>query len=334
MVKRCPHAIWDPLGEQTQPRMSAHDIVCLHTMVGYGTGTRAMFKKNGYGGTESTYGVCGIWGSDETVNIEGRAYQWQDRAYTADANLKGNPRVISIETADNAPALPDNIVKLTPKMVDAVVNIIAWECSIEAHSECPTTWDCYIGTQWSGMIVAIPPVLIDDSKPNRRGIGYHRQGCDPWRVPGGELWSAKYGKECPGTRRIAQLRDEIIPLVQAKLRGEDMATAEETWNWDGIPAPEREPDKAGNPAWKPTSYFKAMLNTIDEVSVATDDALAQVEANRDAIAALTTRLAALDLSAVTAALAQASTDAAAKVAQAGEELLAKLDAIRLDINRG
>ena len=28
-MKRCPHAVWDPLGDQTQPKMTAHDIVCV-----------------------------------------------------------------------------------------------------------------------------------------------------------------------------------------------------------------------------------------------------------------------------------------------------------------
>ena len=48
-------------------------------------------------------------------------------------------------------------------------------------------------------------MLAQDSRPGTRGVGYHRLGCDPYRVTGGELWSSSYGKVCPGDARIAQL---------------------------------------------------------------------------------------------------------------------------------
>lgn len=44
-----------------------------------------------------------------------------------------------------------------------------------------------------------------NSRPSSHGVGVHRYGIDPWRVSGGELWTAHAGKVCPGTARITQL---------------------------------------------------------------------------------------------------------------------------------
>jgi hypothetical protein len=73
----------------------------------------------------------------------------------------------------------------------------------------------------------IPPVIIPDTKPGRRGIAYHRQGCEHsdglgshpgYLVRGGERWSLSRGKGCPGPKRIAQLDKIIIPRVKAILK--------------------------------------------------------------------------------------------------------------------
>jgi hypothetical protein len=164
-------------------------------MVGYLKSTDTMFKKNGYGGTESHFGVGGIWGSDLPANLDGVVYQWQDLDYRADANLEGNHRLISIETADNAPQFAKDILPWTPKQVDAIIRLVTELCR---------KYD-------------IPPVLIPDSKSTRRGIGYHAQGIPPNLVSGGERWSKANGKECPAARRILQIKQVIIPGVQAAL---------------------------------------------------------------------------------------------------------------------
>lgn len=195
-MARYPGAEWRPLGEQTEPRMTRPDIVCLHTMVGYLSSTDTMFKRKGYTGTESHFGVGGKWGrSDIAHKLDGVVYQWQDTSRQADANGMGNDRLISIETADNAPDFPRDLEPWTPRQLDALVKLVAWCC--RTHD--------------------IPPVLIPDSRPGRRGIGYHKQGCDPWRVEGGELWSSAYAKECPGPARIEQVKTIIVPRVAAAL---------------------------------------------------------------------------------------------------------------------
>ena len=205
MANRYPLADFDPLGPQTEDRMTSHDIICWHTMVGSLSGTDAFFEADGYGGTESHFGTGG---AGEKVK------QWQDLAFTADANLDGNPRVISIENADKGPGFAawsgSNVPAFTGKQLAQLIDLTAWLCSKEAHSACPSSWLCHQ--------VGIPPVLIPDSKPGRRGIGYHRQGIDgslpDMRVPGGEVWSSSRGKICPGDRRVAQLKAAIPEIAK------------------------------------------------------------------------------------------------------------------------
>jgi hypothetical protein len=207
--------------------MTAHNLIIVHTMVGYLYSTDAMFREGGYSGTESHYGLGGRWGSDAEHHLDGAVWQWQDRGRQADANLEANPQAISIETADNAPGGADDITGWTAKQAAALVTLLAWECSVEAHRSCPDTWACRHGMTWHGIRVAIPPELVPDSRPHRRGLAYHRQGIDPWRVDGGQRWSTARGKECPGPVRIRQFTREIIPAVQARLRGEDVLTTED-----------------------------------------------------------------------------------------------------------
>jgi hypothetical protein len=198
-----PNARYRPLDRtQKQAPMASHDLVILHTMVGNLTGTNAYFMANGWTGTESHFGVGGPWGD----NRDGEIIQWQDTRYRADAQLEGNHRAISIETGDNAPASAADVKPWTPAQLAALVDIITWCCK---------TYD-------------IPPVLVPDSKPGRRGIAYHRQGCEHSRgvgavagflVPGGERWSNAVGKECPGPQRIAQIPG-IVARVKARLGAE------------------------------------------------------------------------------------------------------------------
>jgi hypothetical protein len=223
-----PGATWEPLGPQTQRAMTAHDVLCFHTMVGSLAGTSSMFHRDGYGGTESHLGV----------GEHGETEQWQDGMYAADANLEGWGRVFSIETADYGGGFgkwntnnADNVPSWTAAQLDRLVDITVWFCRPETHSRCPSTWRC--------RREGVPCVLIPDTKRGRRGIGYHRQGCDPWRVDGGERWSKAYGKGCPGPKRIEQLIEIVIPRAQRLLAGgvdneEDDLNAQEKAQLDRI----------------------------------------------------------------------------------------------------
>jgi hypothetical protein len=48
----------------------------------------------------------------------------------------------------------------------------------------------------------VPLQDMVNSLPTSRGFGVHRYGIDPYRVPGGELWSKVYAKACPGDSRF------------------------------------------------------------------------------------------------------------------------------------
>lgn len=127
---------------------------------------------------------------------------WLD--YRAAGNLEGNWRVISTETEDvNAGVFPSPWADppWTQAQLDKLIVSGAWKCAR----------------------YNIPPELIPDTKPGRRGIAYHRQGIAgnyvPYDgiVPGGERWSNAFGKICPA-RRVHQLKTIVIPGIQAILR--------------------------------------------------------------------------------------------------------------------
>ena len=184
------YGLWKPLAQnwESQARLTTPDIICVHTMAGSLAGTDSWFRQDGYGGTESHFGVGG----------DGVCWQWQDTSRVAEANYRGNHRTISIETADKGTGFStwtgSDVPAWTDQQVASLARLIAFLC--KEHS--------------------IPCMAIPDSLPGRRGIGHHRLGIDPWRVPGGEMWSSVRGKVCPGARRIAQL-PRVIETARALL---------------------------------------------------------------------------------------------------------------------
>jgi hypothetical protein len=112
------------------------------------------------------------------VRYDGDVEQYVDTQFRAPANLKGNPTMISIETQGGKIAGQ----KWTAAQLETLAQIAAW---------------CH-------QVHGIPLQAMPNSRPESIGIGYHRLGIDPWRVPDGELWSMSYGKTCPEEQRIAQ----------------------------------------------------------------------------------------------------------------------------------
>jgi peptidoglycan hydrolase-like protein with peptidoglycan-binding domain len=137
-------ALWRPLGAQTEPSIGVPRVLIVHTMVGNLAGTDAMFKRDGYIGTESTFGIGGPW---ETPSLDGVVYQWQELDHCADAQWDGNAYATSIETADGGnPNHP-----WTDKQLDALVHLAVWWCQQTHH----------------------PARLV--TSPSDTGIGYHAQ---------------------------------------------------------------------------------------------------------------------------------------------------------------
>lgn len=170
------------LNAATSSLMARYDVVCIHTIVGYAPAHAAHFS----------------------TRADGYIWQSRDTKYRSAANLNGNHRVIAIENEDHGPAFGawsgSNVPGFTEAQIESIARVCAW--AYQTHG--------------------IPLVLCPDSKPDSRGIAYHRQGCDGnfsgyqygGRVPGGELWSSAYGKVCPGDRRITQVINRIIPRAR------------------------------------------------------------------------------------------------------------------------
>ncbi len=179
-----------PLGPQTEARIARKNKVIIHTMVGTLAGTDSMFRAGGYTGTESHFGT----------GPNGEKWQWQDDEFEADAQLEGNDDCISIENADFGAPYPSwdtngsNVPEFTSAQIKAIVAICTVVC--RRHN--------------------IPARLIPDTEDATRGIGYHRQGIDPFRKHG-ERYSDSTGKVCPGDNRVRQIRNIIIPRVAANL---------------------------------------------------------------------------------------------------------------------
>lgn len=193
-MARMPGAEWKPV-PASSTRISRYDLVIIHTCVGSLAGTYNYFK----GGTSGA-------NSHFCTGAYGEIWQFVDTAYRSAANAAANPRSVTIENADMGPgfaawntASAANVPAFTPQQIEANARICAW-----AHLE-----------------HGVPLVAADTSRPDARGIGFHRLGCDPYRVPDGERWSSAYGKVCPAPRRIAQI-PQIIARAREIVNGDDM----------------------------------------------------------------------------------------------------------------
>lgn len=201
-MARYPGALWKPISadyRSTSPLTP--DLLGLHTIVGSAAGTWSYFNTGSGGrGVYSHFLVHGKWSSADT---DGEVWQCADTLYRAAANLNGNYRIISVETADNAPNDPADIEPWTMAQEAAIVDLMVW--AYRTHG--------------------IPLVLVPDSKPGRRGICYHKQGVDPFRVAGGELWSTAYGKTCPTDARFSRI-PVLIARATAIVNGSSPAPVE------------------------------------------------------------------------------------------------------------
>lgn len=188
MPIRDPFSVWRPFSGKSKVPLK-QDIVCVHTMVGTLAGSWDWANRPGT--PYWHYGVNGV----------GTAWQCHDLAFRSAANLNGNHRVIPIETSDMKEGVFPN-TWTNPPWTDAqvamLIKLIAWLC----------------------IRFNIPPVLIPDTKPGRRGLAYHRQGIAPQLVPGGEIWSKAAGKSCPAAR-VQQFINVVIPGVRKIVLKED-----------------------------------------------------------------------------------------------------------------
>jgi peptidoglycan hydrolase-like protein with peptidoglycan-binding domain len=144
MQTRYPRALWRPLSDKQTEPVIVPRVFIVHTMVGFLESTETMFKRDGYVGTESTFGVGGPW--DGLVR-DGAVWQWQSLDRQADAQYDGNVYATSVETSDGG----DPNHPWSEAQLNELVLLGTWWCRQTGH----------------------PPKLVHSSK--EAGFGYHRQ---------------------------------------------------------------------------------------------------------------------------------------------------------------
>jgi len=91
-------AQWRPLGNPTEePPIGIPKGMYWHTMVGYLLSTEKMFKRDGFSGVESTFGLGGQF---DPKGYDGVLFQWQQMSRQADAQGAGNAFLNSVECSD------------------------------------------------------------------------------------------------------------------------------------------------------------------------------------------------------------------------------------------
>lgn len=185
------------LPESGQQGTQPNYITIIHTMVGYLNGTDSYFRR-GDVSLESTLGVGGKYDGEQ---LDGAIYQWMRIQDRADANYNANAYAASIETSDGG-----GNRYLEP-----------WsEKQAESLAQISAAWCLFYNR---------PPVLVSRARQTERGLGHHRQGTDPWRLPGDDYWSPEGHRACPGETRIKQLSAEVIPRTQKILDSLDRTTS-------------------------------------------------------------------------------------------------------------
>ena len=95
-------------------------------MVGGLRSSDALFRREGYTGTESHFGVGGPW---DGADLDGAVWQWQTLDRQADAQNAGNAYATSIETADGG----EWTRPWSPKQIAALIKLGAWWCRQPGH---------------------------------------------------------------------------------------------------------------------------------------------------------------------------------------------------------
>lgn len=178
----------------------------------------------------SMFGYFGTVGDCSHFHVakDGTIEQYIDTVYYGRAQVDGND-MVSVETQGAAPGVNAETEPWTDAQVVSNARIARWVHDTEGA----------------------PLVLMPDSRPGSRGVGYHRLGIAPWRVKGGQVWSTHDGKVCPGTAKIRQLPRVIAlaggsalssPITTLPVQeDDDMPTAQEiakaVWEYGAVGRP-------------------------------------------------------------------------------------------------
>lgn len=167
MTTKMPGVVWKPIRRNYTARKRARtDCVILHIGVTEASSLQGWFNNPRAYASSHFY-----------VRRDGTIEQYMDADYISWANGDGNSRAITVETQGMG----------SGKWTSAQCNSLARICA------------------WASSRYGVPMKVMANSRPSTKGVGYHRQGVDPYRVSGGEVWSKSYGKICPGFDRTPQI---------------------------------------------------------------------------------------------------------------------------------
>lgn len=189
-----PKANYRPVIMKGRKALVNPDGACLHTAV-----TNA----------PSLFGYFNVGGNPDSHFYLRPDYKWEqyvDTKYQSFANLRGNDRLITVETWDGFGVLWKNghaVPGWDAQALVAIAELLTWV--YDTHKTIPLRLSTTSKRDSSG-----------------RGLSYHRLGVPAaWAQntlgrsqTGGELWSRAVGKICPGDKRISQ-----IPGIFATLQG-------------------------------------------------------------------------------------------------------------------
>lgn len=177
MATLFPGAIWLPIPvSPSRPRRRKGRAVIFHVAVSE---------------ADSLFGLFSQSPNDSHLYVrrDGTTEQYVDLDLEAYASMDANASTISVETQGGVTD-PDG-EPWTDAQLAALARIARWAHDTEG----------------------VPLAVMPDSLPASRGIGWHRLGIDPWRVPGGEVWSSSRGKVCPGAAKIAQVPSIVAAAI-------------------------------------------------------------------------------------------------------------------------
>jgi len=189
-IARCDFAIWREIPDnRRQPTMRATQVI-MHSMASPGTTPQDLIRYWSQPGTPLE--------SHFIVGRDGRAWQLVDTGRSADANYRANRRpdgtgAISIETEDNI-GNPDTL-PWTAAQIDTLVRLALWAARVHGipRRRCPS--------------------------PSSPGIGFHTLFGAP------SEWTP-VSKTCPGTIRIRQFNQTVLPAIVAGAAGGGLSVAD------------------------------------------------------------------------------------------------------------
>lgn len=179
-MARMPGVIWDPLPEnRTEPFINPSQII-LHTAVDGNLNIPDYFRRR------DVFVESHFW-----IERDGTVTQMIDTNRQADANYRANNTAISIETEDDGD--PEGI-PWSSAQLNSIIETVQW--AAETHGipirRCPSSTAPGIG--WHSMWSYPDPI-------NLRGR--------PMPSP----WTPSLGKTCPGSTRIKQIVNIVLPAA-------------------------------------------------------------------------------------------------------------------------